>query len=241
MSARTPALAFLGIILLTRTLSAQEPWYPSPKVNAGASLIVGEPIGEFGEFVGMGVGADFFGRLRLDSRGFLSLRGDLGFLIYGYDSERSCSGAAWCEALPRRRTTNDIAFAGIGPELALPLRKARPYVNAFMGYSYFSTSSSVQHPWDFDPEEETDLMVDSTVSWGLGGGIDLNLSRGRTPVDLNLGIRYHGNGTVEYLTERDLVDNPDGSITLYPTVSEANLMSYHFGVSIGIPGWGNDD
>ena len=38
-----------------------------------------------------------------------------------------------------------------------------------------------------------------------------------------------------YLTEGDIQDNPDGSITLFPVVSEANLVSYRLGVTIGIP------
>ena len=63
----------------------------------------------------------------------------------------------------------------------------------------------------------------------------MRVSRGRVPIDLNLGARYHENGRVEYLTKGDIVDNPDGSVTMYPVLSEANLMSYHFGVSIGIP------
>ncbi len=31
------------------------------------------------------------------------------------------------------------------------------------------------------------------------------------------------------------MDNPDGSITLFPKVSEANLVTYRIGVSVGIP------
>ena len=37
---------------------------------------------------------------------------------------------------------------------------------------------------------------------------------------------------MEYLTEGDIVDHADGSITLYPNRSEANFITYHFGVTI---------
>jgi hypothetical protein len=172
--------------------------------------------------------------------GVLSLRGDLGFLIYGYESKRVCIQGVGCRIQARLETTNNIAFGGIGPELALPLRGARPYVHAFMGFSYFNTSSSLEDIWGDESHFTTQNLGDGTVSWGVGGGLELNLKRGRTPVSLDLGVRYHENGTVKYLTRGNIVDNPDGSVTLYPILSEANLMSYHFGVSIGIPRGGDD-
>jgi hypothetical protein len=49
----------------------------------------------------------------------------------------------------------------------------------------------------------------------------------------DLGVRYHGNGEVEYLKEGDIQDNPDGTITITPTRSEANLLTFQIGVQIG--------
>jgi len=235
MSARKPALAILGLLLLTPALSAQEDQFAPPRAHVGVNFIVGDPVGEFDDFVGTGFGADIFGRVPLDPRGVLSLRGDLGFLVYGYESKRVCFQGVGCRVEAQLQTTNNIAFGGIGPELALPLRGARPYVNAFMGFSYFNTFSSLEDDWGDGSDYTTENFGDGTVSWGVGGGLELNLSSGRTPIDLNLGVRYHENGTVKYLTEGDIVDHPDGSITLYPVISDGNLISYHFGVSIGIP------
>jgi hypothetical protein len=239
MSARTLGLALSGLLLLTPALSAQEDWHLLPRANLGVNLIVGDPVGEFDQFVGTGFGADFFGRVPLDPMGVLSLRGDLGFLIYGYESKRVCFEGVGCRVQGRLQTTNNIAFGGIGPELALPMRRARPYVHAFMGFSYFNTSSSLEDLWGNDADFSTENFGDGVFSWGVGGGLELNLSQGRVPIDLNLGVRYHENGRVTYLTEGDIVDNPDGSVTLYPILSDANLMSYQFGVSIGIPRGGD--
>ena len=150
-----------------------------------------------------------------------------------------CFQGIGCRVQARLQTTNNIFFGGIGPELAIPLERARPYVHAFLGFSYFNTTSSLEDRWGNDSNFETENFGDGTMSWGVGGGLEMNLSRGRVPVDLNLGFRYHENGRVEYLTKGDIVDNPDGSVTLYPVLSEANLMSYHVGVSIGIPRGGD--
>lgn len=227
--------ALLVLLLSPTALLAQREWHPRPKAHVGVNFIVGEPVGEFEDFVGSGFGADFFGRLPLDRQGFLSMRADLGFLIYGYESKRVCFQGIGCRIQARLETTNNIFFGGIGPELAIPMERARPYVHAFMGFSYFNTSSSLEDLDGFDSQFDTENFGDGTVSWGLGGGIEMNLKGGRTPIDLNLGFRYHENGRVKYLTEGDIVDNPDGSITMYPVVSDANLMTYHLGISIGIP------
>ncbi|MGD2120631.1 MAG: hypothetical protein PVJ76_02755 [Gemmatimonadota bacterium] len=235
MSARVVVLLLFALSCHTANLAAQDDWFPRPKATVGMNFILGDPVGEFDHFVGTGVGGDFFGRLPLDPMGFLSLRGDLGFLIYGYESQRVCFEGVGCRVQARLRTTNNIFFGGLGPELAIPLRNARPYVHAFLGFSYFNTTSSLDDLWGGDSDFNTENFGDGTMSWGVGGGLELNVHRGRTPVDLNFGFRYHENGRMEYLTKGDIVDNPDGSITLYPVVSEANLMAYHFGVSIGIP------
>jgi hypothetical protein len=235
MSARLPTLIFLALLGSAPGLAAQDDWFERPRANVGLNIIVSDPVGEFDQFVGTGVGGDFFGRLPLDPMGFLSLRGDLGFLIYGHESHRVCFQGVGCRVQARLTTTNNIFFGGLGPELALPLRNARPYVHAFLGFSYFNTTSSLDELWGGDSDFETENFGDGTMSWGVGGGLELNVHRGRTPIDLNFGFRYHENGRMEYLTEGDIVDNPDGSITLFPVRSEANLMAYHFGVSIGIP------
>ena len=230
----------LFALLFPPDLSAQEEWFPAPRFHAGVNFIVGEPVGEFQEFVGSGFGANGFGRFSLDPRGILSLRADLGFMVYGYESQRVCFEGIGCRVQARLETTNGIGYGGIGPELAIPMRRARPYVHAFMGYSYFNTSSSLEDLDGYGDSFDTENYGDGTYSWGWGGGIELNLKEGRAPISLNLGFKYHENGRVAYLTEGDIVDNPDGSITLHPVLSEANLMSYHFGVSFGIPG-GRDD
>ena len=245
MSARTallPLFGLLGLLLAvpSSVLSAQEDWYPPPRAHVGINFVVGEPIGEFADFVGVGAGADLFGRLPMDPDGVLSFRGDLGFLIYGHESKRVCFEGVGCRVQGRLQTDNSIFYGGIGPELAIPMRNLRPYVHPFVGFAYFSTTSSLEDDWGEDNLFETENFGDGGFLWGIGGGLEWSLSQGPTRIDLNLGARYHHHGVMEYLTKGDIVDNSDGSITMYPVVSEANLMSYHLGVTIGFPRWGGD-
>lgn len=222
-----------GLALAPTPSGGQE---SSSPFSGSLSFLVGDPRGEFAAYVDAGYGAELTGRVAMDPAGFLSLRGDLGFMIYGYESKRVClSRTVGCRVQARLNTSNNILFAGIGPELALPNPWMRPYVNAFVGFSYFNTTSSLEDTWDREDVFTTENLGDGSFAWGVGGGVEVRLSRGRVPVSLNLGARYHENGLMEYLREGDIVDHPDGSITLYPIVSEANLISYRFGVSLGIP------
>jgi hypothetical protein len=232
------AAVLMGLFLFRSPLPAQEV-YPQSRFDVGVNLLVADPVGEFEQFINAGVGADLFGRMAMDPKGVLSLRADAGFLIYGHESKRVCFDGIGCRIQARLQTTNNIFFGGIGPELAIPHPRVRPYVHALLGFAYFNTSSSLNDLHGGDSDFETENYGDGTFSWGLGGGLELNLSRGRTPIDLNIGFRYHENGRVRYLTEGDIVDNPDGSITLYPVFSDANLVAYHLGISVGIPRGGD--
>lgn len=240
MFARAPALALAGLLTVTTALSAQHAQFRPANAGVSVNFLMAEPLGEFSEFVNQGYGAEFSGRIPLDPVGVISLRADLGFLIYGYESTRVCFGGVGCRVEARLETTNNIFYGGVGPELALPLNWLRPYVNASMGFGYFNTTSNLESLWGDEDTFNTENFGDGNLSWGVGWGLEMNLSQGRVPVALNLGARYHKNGVMEYLTEGDIVDNPDGSITMFPVLSEANLISYRIGITIGIP-MGRDD
>ncbi len=62
----------------------------------------------------------------------------------------------------------------------------------------------------------------------------------RGPIAINLGVEYHRNGVAEYLNEGDILDHPDGSITLFPNRTEANMLVLRLGVSFGLGGRSDD-
>ena len=241
MKARLPALGLASLLFLTPALSAQQGRYDAPRASVGVNFLAAEPQGQFADFVDAGYGAEFMGRIPLDPSGFISLRGDFGFLIYGHESKRVCMAGVGCRVEARLQTTNSIFFGGVGPEFAIPLSFARPYVNATWGFGYFSTNSSLESLWDGEDYFDTQNFGDGTFSWAVGWGVELNVHQGRVPIAINLGAQYHENGVMEYLTEGDIVDHADGSVTLFPNVSEANLISYRVGITVGIPRGDNRD
>lgn len=207
-----------------------------PRVFVGGGLWLAQPRGEFARYVDSGFGLDLNGRIALDESGIVSLRGDLGFIQYGRETREVCfSATVGCRILLDLTTSNDILMGGLGPEVAIPGRTLRPYLFGTIGFTYFSTRSSIEGTSTTEDIAETENFGDGTLAWVGGGGMDIRVSRGRFPVDLDLGAEYHSNGSAEYLREGDIIDNPDGSITLRPTRSETNLITYRIGIRVGLP------
>ena len=132
---RSPS-AFLGVlpalfpalllVLSPRPGLAQAGWPEdatgTPRVEVGGGLVVGQPRGEFRDYVSVGFGLDGFARFNLDPSGIVGIRVDAGFLIYGRETQRRClSSTVGCRIEVEVITSNGIFSGGIGPELALPL------------------------------------------------------------------------------------------------------------------------
>jgi hypothetical protein len=203
----------------------------------GMSFVAAEPVGDLALFFDHGFGAQVDGAWPMSSDGRLRLRGDVGVLIYGHERLHYCySVPVGCRIEADLTTMNNIVYAGVGPELAFRTGPLEPYAYATTGLSYFATVSSLGDEWGHADWAETTNYSDVVMAWKLGGGMRLRVSRGPRPLSLDFGVERHRNGVADFLTEGDIVDNPDGSITVYPNRSEANLTTFRFGVSLGLAG-----
>jgi len=244
-SARSPTLVLLLAAALFEPAAGQLRGPPpgghrdgvrdAPRGFLGGGPWFAEPEGRFGRAVDAGWGGDLNGRYELDDRGVLSLRGDLGFLVYGHERQTVCfDPPVGCRIALDLTTSNTIFLGGLGPEIALPGRRFRPYAYGGIGFAYFSTRSSLSGADEHDDFASTENFGDGTLAWRAGGGLQLRLTGGRNPIWLDLGAEHHRNGVVEYLTEGDIQDHPDGSITLFPRRTEADLTTFRIGVSVGL-------
>jgi len=221
-------LAFVGI--------AEAQTTRPPRGYFDITFVGADPKGDFGLIVDQGWGFEVGGRYELDPHGLLSLRASLGFINYGHEKLQYCSVYS-CRVGIDLDTQNDISFFGVGPELAVRVGPVRPYARAALGFGYFVTTSGLSGDGGYDyPYARTDNFEDFVFQKRLGTGLGLRLSSGRRPVWLDLGADYHHNGTATYLREGDIVDQPDGSLIIYPRRTEANLMTFRVGVSIGLGG-----
>jgi opacity protein-like surface antigen len=208
---------------------------PAPSVYGGIQGTYASTVGEFRDHVRHGAGLNLNLVWTPRPAGPLGLRGDGGFLIYGSEKQRVCfSSTVGCRVQLDMTTTNSIAYMNVGPQLMVPFGPVRPYVNGGVGFAYFSTTSQLEGSRDDSPFASTTNHDDITLAWLGGGGVLIPLSTGRTPVALDLAVRYNGNGRVEYLKKGDIQDMPDGSIGFTPTRSETNLVTFQIGLSFGM-------
>lgn len=222
-------LAVVGAVVTastSRSLAAQ----PSPGGFVGVSLIAADAVGELATTVDQGYGLELSGAAPMDAGGRLRLRADLGFVVYGLERIHYCGFT--CRVASELTTANTIVYGGIGPEIVLADGPVQPYVNVSAGLSYFVTSSSLDDNDGLGPYLQTTNFSDVVFGWRVGGGLRVRL--GRKPVYFDLGVDRHDNGVATFLTEGDIVDHPDGSVTLFPNRSDADLVSLRMGVSIGI-------
>lgn len=204
-----------------------------PSVWLGVDALAADPQGPFGDVVDAAWGLGLELHVPVAAEGALALRLDGGFLNYGIERTDVCFGPPiGCRIDVDLTTSNNIAWFGVGPELVAPRGAIRPYVNAAAGFSYFFTHSSLDGD-DADSFAGTTNFDDLVGQTRFGGGFRTRL--GRT-VLLDLGAQYHRNGVVDYLREGDIVDHPDGSITLHARRSDANLIVYRVGLTFGIGG-----
>ncbi len=205
-----------------------------PRFHIGFGAIVAQPVGQFHDYVGTGGGLGV--HLLYKATPAFGLRLDGGFVNYGNERRPVCfSSTVGCRVELELTTSNNIFFVHAGPQLMVPAGPVRPYANTGIGLSYFATESNVRGSGSGSGAfARTTNFSDVAFAWASGAGAAFPFRVKRTPVAIDLGATYLHNGRVEYLRKGGITDNPDGSITLNPTTSAANLVTYHIGVTIGI-------
>jgi hypothetical protein len=198
----------------------------------GGNLAMSQPKGEFASNVGRGYGFDLNGMFRLDYRGFLNIRADVGGVQYGRERKDASFFGITGRIDLDLETTNKIAWGAIGPQIMIPDGPFRPYANAAIAYTMFSTTSTLSDPYgQFEPISN-DNANDGSHAWIFGGGAQIPFG---TSGAFNFGGRYYYGGRATYLNKGDITDNPDGTITINPRNSKTDLVLWQLGISFVIP------
>ena len=238
----TILVAMMASSFLAASLAAQITARPRltiqkpSRFTIGGGLLVSQPKGEFAENIDNGFGAGAYGLFRLDRDGLLSLRADLGGAQYG--SETLPAGYIYGGRVGVEvETSNSIFWAAFGPQVSVSLGRVRPYASASIGVMDFTTTSSVRGTGDYAGETfaSTENQSDATHSWIFGGGFQFPFTGRLSMMSIDVGANYFTGGRATYLQEGAIHDNPDGTITIVPSHTRTDLVTWHVGVSYTIP------
>ena len=228
------ALALLGLASPERG-TAQDGW-DNLKGEAFGYLNLAAPIGDFRSHVDLGGGAGFGGVLFLGNNRLAGLRAEGSFIIYGAETARVPFSTTVRFVDVDERTTNSILSAGLGPQIYLGSGPIRPYLYGTVGFAYFVTSTSVSAMYEDEPIASTTNFSDFQLALTGGGGLSVEIRGGQNPLSLDLSASYQHNGLTEYLANGadNLKQGRGGRWSAHPIQSDANLMTYRVGVSVGV-------
>jgi hypothetical protein len=107
-----------------------------------------------------------------------------------------------------------------------------PYLGGVIGFSAFTTTSSVEGSNSADePFATSTNSSDGAFAKTAIAGLYIPLASGRAMIDL--GLRHTWNGRkVRYLTEGDITEDVNGDIVLTPRETRADILTIVVGVTI---------
>jgi opacity protein-like surface antigen len=190
------------------------------------------PRGEFNRNVrnnGYGVGGQFL--VGLGRSPFL-VGVDAGYALYGSDEHKEPISETIPEVRVKVRTNNNIVFTHFLARAQPRTGNVRPYIDGLIGFKYLFTDTSILN--DFNDEElaSTKNLSDLTLSYGVGGGVQIRLARiGRNgDVALDGKVRYLRGQRAEYLKEGS-IRRENGSVFFDVLTSRTDVVTVQVGVT----------
>lgn len=231
-------MALVALLLVTATPAAAQNYREvtesgPPRALFGLNFQVAFPQGEFADFVGTGYGIGGNLTWFLDQHRRTGVRLFGSWIEYGRSTERiPFPGLPGIDV--DLTTSNSIYSFGVGPEFHLARGAVRPYLHGAIGGSYFVTTTSAEGSDNTSSFARSTNFSDWTWAYYGGGGLQFQVSHGRSPVFIDGGLRYQSHGRTRYLREGSIQPAPGGGITFDPIESETDLLIVHLGVQIGL-------
>jgi len=160
------------------------------------------PRGEFKDNIknnGYGAGGHFLVRLKQSP---ILVGIDLGGVTYGSETRRERLLADVPDVRVDVTTKNNIFLTHFLVRAQPRHGAVRPYVDGLIGFKYLFTNTTIDINSEDNNPSDTNLS-DLTLSYGVGGGLQirLNPNRQRPAVLLDAGVRYLRGARAEYLRE----------------------------------------
>lgn len=233
------AWCVVGLMLFAPSAVAQPEPEPAVHPQGSIGFLVGIPQGEFRDNVSNpGFGLNIFGGLGI-GRTPVVLGLDAGFLIYGRERRREPFSNTIPDVTVEVETTNNIFQSHFVLRLQPPEGTIRPYADALIGFKYLFTQTQIESERfdDNDPIATSTNFDDFALSYGIGGGLDIELARldheevKVRSIVLRLGVQYLLGSEAEYLKEGS-IERRNGSVSFEVDRSRTTFLEPHLGVAI---------
>ena len=205
-----------------------------PPMHVGGGLVIAQPLGQFSDAVGLGIGGAGTFSQAFDRRGIFSIRADFAYLVYGHESKRIPFNDNTGRIQLDLNTYNNIVHVSAGPQLAATAGYIRPYASAQVGLSYLFTQSSLGGTDNGTSFASTENYHFSKIGYLGSIGFLVPLDIRSAPIAIDLGAQYMYNGHARYLTPGDIHEDNAGGYTTTAHGSQANLIMYRLGVRVGV-------
>lgn len=219
---RRIGMAVLGLVAIAAPLSAQRSALREVSYGGngsfGIDFVVAQPLGAFRRTGDVAAG---FGFNAVTAGRMVGVRIDGSWMAY--DVTHQGYGVS---------TTSQIGTLMLGPQVTLGQGPMRFYGFVAGGGSLFWSNASYYDGCGCSSSDYLD--GDFTFSRAAGAGMLLGLSRGRTPIAIDVGVREVRHDQVSYVPANGLIDNGDGTFSATRVQTPVFMRVWQIGVSIGI-------
>jgi hypothetical protein len=195
--------------------------------QAGAYFTTLVPRGEFSDNVtnnGYGGGGLFL--VRLGDGPFL-VGGDVGIVVYGSESYREPISTTIPSFEVRVRTSNNIFLAHSLLRIQPRSGPIRPYADGLIGLKHLFTTTSISSDCSDETIASDTNLSDTTFSYGLGGGVQVPLSKS---IMLDGNVRYLRGGRASYLKKGSIRE--ENGLAVFDVIrSRTDVVSVQIGVT----------
>ena len=230
-------LAMLAITAHAQLIQTRQPSW-TDQWTFGASFMGGKPVGEFRNEENGGFGGEVTLGFQPFRRQPLVLRGTAGGLQYhavkAFGYQEACDEAGcWLEEVEYNARSHNQWYAYAGPEIMATAGTLRPFAFAMVGRNFFRSQANFKPTSPGGQEFSQSLFSSDNFSTAYGGGIRTMVSTSGRSIGIEVAARVNRNVDAEYLTERGVVQNPDGSVTVTPRRGQAHMLGISVGIWVG--------
>lgn len=200
------------------------------RLSVGPTYV--KPLAALGTYVGGGAGAGGSVHVPVGNRLALTVTAD--YFGAGPTTQQRRWGGAQSPYSVTIATGTRVFALEAGPAAELTRGPVRAALHVGAGVAHVANSSSVSGLYDLDPFARATTHAQLTWTVAVGGGLGLRVSRGHTPLWLELSTRWIHTGRTGIVREDHLLVGQISGVYLYPTPTDTRFLITRLAIAFGV-------